>query len=88
MILAVRKKPVSFTLGIEILSWLDETARSKRLNRSKLVEKALENYRKKEIQRQLGDSFERAKNDPEMKELAEMGFEDFLNMTDDVDPTR
>lgn len=82
------KKAASFTVRSDLLQWLDKTAKTHKTNRSRLIEKALESMRKQEIQTELTDSFRRMSADQEMKDLAEMGLEDFLEATDDERSTR
>ena len=86
--MATTKQAVSFTLRQDIVKWLQSYARTLGSNKSQLVEKALESYKKNEIKKQLKASFQRMKNDEEMKSLAEMGLEDFLVQLDETDTTR
>jgi|SRR5690606_16091770 len=82
------KKAASFTVRSDLLQWLDKTAKIRKTNRSRLIEKALESMRKQEMQSELAHSFHKMSTDQEMKDLAEMGLEDFLEATDEEYPTR
>lgn len=82
--MSLTKKAVSLTLRKDLLEWADAYAKEQHLNRSELMEKALQSLRNEEVGKQLEASFRRVRADQEMKALAQMGTEDFLQMIDDT----
>ena len=79
------KQAVSFTIRVDLLNWLDNKVKASKSNRSRMVERALELYREQETKEKLVDSFKRMRDDEEVKELSEMGLEDFLGLDDETD---
>jgi ribosomal protein L10 len=61
---------------------LQEYSHKYKMPKNRIIEKALYNYFEELKREEYVRSFKRAKNDPEMLELAEQGLGDFLEMID------
>ena len=66
--------PISTKLNI----WLNQEAQQLKKTKKEIVETALFELQKKIIGQKIKSSYAQSKNDPEMKELAEAGLQDYL----------
>ena len=80
--MAQTKQAASFTLGIDIIQWLNSTAKQLKISKSKIVEQGIRKLQEARIKKELKESCLRMRNDPETFELANMGMQDFIDMID------
>jgi len=71
------KKAVSFTIRMDLLSWVDKQAKQKKMNKSQFMELALEKLQEAKLKEEMLHSYRKMKNDPETYELAAAGLEDY-----------
>ncbi len=64
-------------LSKDLIAWLDQYAKKKKVSKRSIFEEALTVYRHQKKHEAFQRGFKRAANDREMLELAEMGLEDF-----------
>ena len=78
------KKTIVFTSSIKnsLMKKLSEYSHKYKMPKNKIIERALNKYFEELKRVEYINSFKRAKNDPEMLELAEQGLGDFLEMID------
>lgn len=72
--------PYTSTLSATLMRWLEEYASQRKTTKRSVIEEALERYRRDTKRKRMEASFKRAAKDPEMRELAEWGMEDFNDM--------
>ncbi|MCB0634694.1 MAG: hypothetical protein R2824_09105 [Saprospiraceae bacterium] len=79
------KKNSAFTstLPTDLLEQLTEYSKKLNLPKNKIIEWSLRQYLENLKRAEYIRSFQRASQDAEQKELAEMGLEDYLKMIDD-----
>ena len=73
------------TIAPEIIKWVDEVAKAKKLTRRSVLEDAVKRYRHELTRQYLKEGFQRAANDPDIIELTEWGMGDYARMLDHFD---
>ena len=68
------------TIPAEMMSQLDHYSQKLNIPKSKIIEHAVFNYLQLLKRNEYVESFKRAKDDSEIKELTESGFSDFANI--------
>jgi len=78
------KNSTVFTSSIKnsLMKKLRDYSHKYKMPKNRIIERALNNYFEELKRAEYVESFKRAKNDPEMLELAEAGLGDFLEMID------
>lgn len=76
------KKSLTYTSTIpaDMMSMINHYAKELKIPKSKIIEIAVRNYLQVLKKNEYVESFKRAKNDAEITELAEAGFDDFVNI--------
>jgi predicted DNA-binding protein len=79
------KKTAAFTstLPTELLEQLAEFSKKLNLPKNKIIEKSLRQYLENLKRAEYIRSFQRAAQDSDQQELAEMGLEDYLKIIDE-----
>jgi len=68
------------TIAPDLIAWVDKRARLEKRTRRSVLEDALKRYQKELTKKTLHEGFMRAAQDPDMRELAEWGMEDYANI--------
>ncbi len=76
------KATYSSTLPIELIEQLNEYARKLNIPKNQLIERSIRHYLESIKKAEYIRSFQRAANDEEQMELAEMGLDDFLDQVE------
>ena len=79
--MTVRDRNFTTTLSGDILEWLNEFVSEYNISKKAVLSRLLENLRKEHRNLKIAQGYARAKDDLEMKELANAGLEDLLNKT-------
>lgn len=77
MRLKIRKKAISFTLRLDLYQWVEQQAKEEHLNKSELIEMAVEKLKEANLREELKESCLRMRRDAESRALAEEGLEEF-----------
>jgi len=80
-------KSITFTnnMSSDLMQWMEKYSASKQLTRRAVMEAALTEFRKSIRRKEYAESFKRASLDPEMKDMAEEGLEDYLKQLNRLD---
>lgn len=84
----IRKKAASFTLRLDLYQWVEQQAKEERLNKSELIEIAVEKLKEANIKEELKASCLRMKDDVEIRALAKEGLEDFEDLIQGYEKSR
>ncbi len=73
-------KSITFTnnMSSDLMQWMEKYSTQEKLTRRAVIEAALTEFRKGVRRKEYTESFKRASLDPEMKNMAEEGLEDYL----------
>ena len=76
------KKTLTYTstIPIELMKLLNHYSKVMKIPKSKIIEKSVERYLHNLKRNEYAESFKRAKNDSDIKELTDMGFDDFTDI--------
>ena len=87
----MQKYVLTTNLSPRLYEWLDKEAKARKSTKRVILEDALEKARLQEKKRRMAESFQRANQDPEIKNMAEWGMQDYakqLNKLDDLNDPR
>ena len=87
----MQKYVLTTNLSPRLYEWLDKEAKARKSTKRVILEDALEKARLHEKKRRMSESFRRANQDPEIKNMAEWGMQDYakqLNKLDDINDPR
>jgi len=73
-------KSITFTnnLSSELMEWMEDYSTRQKLTRRAILEKALNDFRKSVRQNEYANSFKKASQDLEIKNMAEDGMGDYF----------
>ncbi len=76
----MKSTSITFTnnLSADLMKWLDKYSIKEKLTRRAIIEKALNEFRDSVRRREYAESFKKASLDPNMKNMAEEGLDDYL----------
>lgn len=72
------------TLPVDLLEQLSNYSEKLNLPKNKIIERSLREFIEKLKRLEYIQSFQKASNDPELSELAEMGLEDYLKSLEEL----
>ena len=73
------------TMSPELMQWVDNLAKNKKRTRRAVLEEAIRRYKRDLAREYLEEGFKRVANDPDIREMAEWGMEDYVRMLKDFD---
>lgn len=76
---------ITTTLSPHLAVWLKKESKKKGTTKREIIEEALRQYQAGQRRAELAESFERARQDPEIREFSEMGLGDYLHQLDKLD---
>ncbi len=81
----MQKYVLTTNLSPQLYEWLDKEAKARKSTKRVILEDALEKARLQEKKRRMAESFRRANQDPEIKNMAEWGVQDYAKQLDKLD---
>ena len=76
---------ITTTLSPHLAVWLKVESKKKGTTKREIIEEALKKYKAEQRREELAESFDRAAQDPEIRELSEMGLGDYLQQLNKLD---
>ena len=72
------------TLSPQLMNWLNDYSQKIKTTKKAVIEEALRLFQKEMKKRQMAESFKKASQDLEIRQMTEEGMDDYLNQLTDI----